>query len=133
MDHINLKQLSLPEDRSKPVLVSKRPPRHKPGEKFLKGPIPLNWLAEAGQLRGKALHVAIVLWFQAGLKCLRTVKLSNAVMKRFGVDRYAAYRGLKALENAGLVSVERHAGRLPVVTILDVTFKEEAVELPIVN
>jgi hypothetical protein len=35
----------------------------------------------------------------------------------FGVGRFAAYRGLAALERAKLVHVERHRGRCPLVTI----------------
>jgi DNA-binding MarR family transcriptional regulator len=36
-----------------------------------------------------------------------------------GVDRHAVSRGLKALETATLVRVERRDGRAVVVTILD--------------
>jgi hypothetical protein len=39
----------------------KKPPRHRSGEKFLKGPIPLLWLIQAGRLPGKALHVGLLL------------------------------------------------------------------------
>jgi DNA-binding MarR family transcriptional regulator len=48
------------------------------------------------------------------------VPISLASLERdLGVLRDAASRGLKALEAAGLVEVERHPGRRPVVTILD--------------
>jgi DNA-binding MarR family transcriptional regulator len=36
-----------------------------------------------------------------------------------GVGRHSAYRGLKRLEEANLVKVERHPGRNPIVTVLD--------------
>jgi hypothetical protein len=94
-------------------------PRHKPGERFLKGPIPWSWLGRAGQLPGSALHVAIVIWHLAGLHGARTVALSNVPLDDLGVDRHAKRRGLAALEGAGLVVVERHAGRNPLVTLLD--------------
>jgi hypothetical protein len=86
--------------------------------KFLKGPIPLPWLALAGRQPGKALHVAIVLRFLAGVARSSTVALSGEVLTTFGVDRRAGHRGLAALERAGLVSVERHRGRQPRVTLL---------------
>jgi hypothetical protein len=35
-----------------------------------------------------------------------------------GVLRHAAYRALRNLQKAGLIEVQRHVGRLPVVTIL---------------
>jgi len=70
-------------------------------------------------LPGRALHIALAVWFLAGIKRVPTIALSTSALSSFGVDRYAAYRGLKALEGAGLVSVIRHVGRLPVVTLLD--------------
>ena len=97
-----------------------QPPHHRPGEPFLKGPIPKRWLERAAQARGKALHVAVELWFQAGIRKRREICLGLAQLSSFGVDRFAASRGLKALEHPGLVSVVRHPGRQPVVTILDI-------------
>ena len=49
-----------------------RPPRHRSGEKFLKGPIPWAWLQRAFLLPGKALHVALLLWREAGCRRSRT-------------------------------------------------------------
>lgn len=85
------------------------------GELFLRGPIPWAWLQRAMVLPGRALHVALSLWLQAGILngALVTVNLS-----RLSVDRSAASRGLAALEAAGLVSVRRRPGRKPLVTIL---------------
>jgi hypothetical protein len=112
-------RLQLPT-KNTPVRPAIRPPRHRQGANFLKGPIPLSWLTVAAKQSGKALHVSMALWFLAGITRNRTVPLSAKVTSQFGVNRYAAYRGLKALEHAGLVSAVRHPGRLPIVTILDV-------------
>jgi hypothetical protein len=98
---------------------SKKPPRPRQGDKFLKGPIPLNWLMEAANQPGKALSVAIALWYLSGLKRSCTVALSISSLMDFGVGRLAGYRGLAALEQARLVSVVRHPGRKPIVTLLD--------------
>jgi hypothetical protein len=95
-----------------------RAPRHPVRVKFLKGPVPLPWLALAGRQPGKALHVAVALWFLAGVTKSSTVALSNEVLATFGVNRRAGHRGLTALERAGLVAVERHRGRQPRVTVL---------------
>ena len=97
----------------------KKPPRHRGGEKFLKGPVPLPWLARAARLPGRSLDLGVALWFLAGLKRTRMVSLSNSVLAQFGVDRYAKYRALNWLERDGLVVVERHPGRNPVVTLLE--------------
>ena len=120
-------RLRLPDDSTwdgKPP-PSKRPPRHKPGESFLKGPIPWSWLVRAARLPGKALHVALAVWFGAGMKRKRTVPLSYKVMAKLGCPRETARRGLKSLESAALVSVERHPGRSPRVTIEEVDVQAE--------
>jgi hypothetical protein len=101
-------------------LPKAKAPRPGPGEKFLKGPIPWSWHSKAGRLKGHALHVGIVLWFLAGFKKGGTVTLSSSVLRDLGVTRESKYRGLKELESAGLISVDRHTGRNPVVTILGV-------------
>ena len=85
---------------------------------FLKGPIPLAWLAQAGTLPGRALHVATVIWYRSGVEKSRTVSVPSKTLEEFGVDRYAKKRALIALENAGLISVEHHHGRNPMATII---------------
>jgi hypothetical protein len=97
-----------------------KPPRPGPGDKFLKGPIPWSWLSKGASLKGQALHVGIALWLLAGIKRSQSVRLSNSVLEDLGVSRFSGYRALHTLESAGLISVDRHAGRNPVVTILDV-------------
>jgi predicted ArsR family transcriptional regulator len=65
------------------------------------------------------LAVALAVWFEAGLRKSNRVALSlSGLGAELGVRRDAARRGLAALEEAGLVGVERQAGRKPVVTIL---------------
>ena len=84
---------------------------------FLAGPIPLTWLTKAASLPGKALAVGVAIWFKARVSRSQTVKIGRPLMKKFHVGRGATARCLKALESAGLITVERHAGRCPVVTI----------------
>jgi hypothetical protein len=96
-----------------------KPPRPKPGAKFLRGPVPLDWLSRAAALPGRSLHVAMAVWFMAGLRKSRTVPVSNVTGLQFGLDRNAKYRALEWLENAKLISVERQVGRAPIVTILE--------------
>jgi hypothetical protein len=100
-------------------LPKAKPPRPGPGKKFLKGPIPWSWLSKGAILKGQALHVGIALWLLGGIKRSQTVALSNSVLEDLGVSRFSGYRALHALERAGLISVVRHTGRNPVVTILD--------------
>jgi hypothetical protein len=125
------KSLSLPEAWLELVSKDKRPPRHKHGERFLKGPIPWEWITRAARLAGHAWHVGTALWFLAGLKRKRTVLLTSAVLDELGVGRRTGYRALEALEKAGLVEVERHVGRSPKVTILDVSKRNRTEEEPV--
>jgi hypothetical protein len=119
MDLYDPDKLKLPVFMIGQAKGTNRLPRHKPGGRFLKGPIPWDWLSVAARLPGKALHVATALWFAAGIKNTRVVALSGKVLRDMGVQRNAGYRGLDALEGAGLVSVDRHSGRCPLVTMHD--------------
>jgi len=128
LDRIDVERLRLTPPAGANGVPPKRPrrPRHAPGELFLRGPIPLAWLARAANLRGKGLAVALALWFQAGMRRNDSrVTLTAKVCDRFCVGRKASYRGLAALERVGLVAVERHVGRAPVVTLLPVDAPRE--------
>jgi hypothetical protein len=92
-------------------------PRHKKGERFLKGPIPWSWLMKAMSLGGSALAVGIAIWRLAGVKSDPTVLLVPSETQAIG-DRKTVYRGLGKLESAGLVRCSRHRGRSPTVTLL---------------
>ncbi len=82
---------------------------------FLRGPIPWDaWWVKALPLPGKALAVASVIWWRAGMNDYQPVRIN---MSRLGIQRSAAMRGLRALEDAGLVQVRRHRGRKPVITL----------------
>ena len=95
-----------------------KPPRYITGELFLRGPIPLRWLAAAGRLGGKALHIGIYAWYLAGLHDSMCVKLSTSKLQEFGVGRQAAYKALATLEHHHLLFVERRPGCCPVVTLV---------------
>jgi hypothetical protein len=118
---IDVHRLRLAEHAELPPSQSRMPPRHRKGEKFLKGPIPLEWLIQAARLRGRALHVGVALWHQVGLTGVSQVRLPMHLMRSMGVERSSVYRGLLALEAAGLVRVVRRQGCTPQVTILPST------------
>ena len=99
----------------------RKPPRHRQGEKFLKGPIPWPWLERAFLLPGKALHVALLLWREAGCRRCRTVRLCLNGDLPAGLNRQSAQRGLRQLAAAGLVGVHRYPGRGLEVTLSDLS------------
>jgi hypothetical protein len=109
MDPFDLRSLSLKNKRTGKETQNQKLPRHKRGEKFLKGPIPWIWLTRAAQQPGKALHVGIAIWFLAGVRRTRTVRLSNHNLITLGVERNGKYRALCALEKAGLVRNQANA------------------------
>lgn len=100
-----------------PTGREKRPPRHIPGEKFLKGPIPWRWIEAAGALPGRALAVGLVVWREAGCRNDRTVPLN---LSGLNLPRRTAQRALQALQDAGLASVAHRNGRPPLVTLNNV-------------
>jgi hypothetical protein len=88
---------------------------------FVKGPLPLNWLSSACKLSGKSpLTVALAILFEVGRRKSNEIVLTTAICQRFGVKRKSKYRGLSALEAAGLILVNRRPRKNPVITVLDV-------------
>jgi hypothetical protein len=103
------------------LLASKTGDRHAPAttkQFFVKGPIPLEWLAVAAKLPGKTLHVGLLLWFLKGLRRSSEVPLTSSWLAIFGLEHVTAYRALQALETAGLVTVRRQRGKAPVITLV---------------
>jgi hypothetical protein len=85
---------------------------------FVRGPIRMVWLESVARLPGKALAVALLLWFLDGFDPGRPVRLTSPLLGRFGIDRKAAYRALKGLEARGLIRLERRPGRGPLIEMV---------------
>ena len=123
-DPFDPQQLSIPTN-SKPATLSSRSrsgPRRKAD--FLKGPIPWSWLSAAMRLPGKALAVGVLVWHLSALRRKRVVKWEPRIARPIGLCRQTIHRGFAALEQAGLIRVERHTGRCPTITILDCEEKD---------
>ncbi len=91
-------------------------------EPFLRGPIPLAWLARAHKAGGSALAVGLALWFVRGVNKGRAgpVKVDSSTRRRFGLSRDQTGYGLRALEAAGLAGyVKKGRGRCAVVEIVE--------------
>lgn len=127
MDTLDPKKLALEISSFKdyPGRKKLKLPRHRQGEKFLKGPVPWRWLEHAAQLPGKSLHVALALWFLAGLNKSATVKLGQQLANDLGIDRRAKDRALKWLTQAELISVQAQQGCAPVITLLDMALDSD--------
>ena len=87
---------------------------------FLKGPIPLAWLAKAASLRKPALPAGLCLWFQFGVSGQSGIRVSASVRKKLGLSAGQMLRGVRALSQAGLVRFAKSGrGRCAVVEIVD--------------
>jgi hypothetical protein len=83
------------------------------------------WFVAAARLPGKAFHVGVLLRHLANLTNSKTVRWRPSKAREFGLSRQVTYRALEAIETAGLATVERHRGRCPRVTIIDVESGEK--------
>jgi hypothetical protein len=123
VDDWDLDRLRLPPEMIGETGRRRKPPRHRPGEPFIKGPIAYAWIASACRLSGSGLQVAMAYRFHAGrfrYRYGRQWDLSDvAAGLRLSDD--SARRGLRAAESAGLLSVSRAPGRKLTVSVLDLT------------
>jgi hypothetical protein len=88
---------------------------------FLRGPIPLAWLASAHVAGGSALAVGLALWFVRGVSGKAgPVKVGSSMRRRFSLSPDQTGYGLRLLEAAGLVRyVKKGRGRCAVVEIVE--------------
>ncbi len=91
------------------------PPKHAPGEKFVRGPIPNEWLLVALLIGDKAGHLSFALWWLAGIK--HPFRLTSKVLRDFNIAPRTARRLLCEFERAGLIISDRKQGRGPDITL----------------
>ena len=84
---------------------------------FLKGPISMEWLSVAAKLPGKAFHLAVAIQWLAGMSSNQKLKITAKALELLGVSKDAYRDGLRRLEEAELISVERRVGQFPWVSI----------------
>jgi hypothetical protein len=85
-------------------------------------------LKKATRLRGKnPLAVALIIRYASGLRGnAQTVELTNKLAEKFGVSPKSKRAGMRSLELAGLIKVERPPKKSPIVTIIDPDFHTRA-------
>lgn len=89
--------------------------------RFIKGPIPVAWMASAIRLRGSsATKVAVALFYQRGLRKDDEFRIEPARFRELGIDDTARRRGLKQLKSAGLIEVTQRPGQSHVITMVGV-------------
>jgi hypothetical protein len=115
----DLDRLRLKAELVGDVSARRRPPRHRPGDSFIKGPIPYSWVASASRLPGAGLGVATAVRFL----CCRYRRENRwgpgTIAKGLRISDDSVRRGLRAAELAGLLSASREPGRKLVVSVSD--------------
>ena len=82
-------------------------------------PIPEWWAIIAMALPGKAYHVGAIIWQECRINGNPSCKLTRHVWEKFGLHRHTIRGGLKALEEAGLIVLEKGGKRSPLITIVN--------------
>lgn len=83
-------------------------------------PVSWTWLARACRLPGRAVHVALALAAEArAWPAGEPIPLPHPRLRTMGVNRFAALRGLRCLEEDGLARVRRDVVPM-LVTIVEV-------------
>ena len=117
----DLDRLRLPAELVGDDSGRKRPPRHRRGEPFIRGPIPYRWMVSACRLPGSGLHVAMAYRFHSQRFRFRRGRHwgLDDVAVGLRISANSARRGLHASELAGLLAVEREPGCKLAVSVLD--------------
>jgi hypothetical protein len=122
VDDWDPERLRLPAEMVGDLAIRRRPPRHRTGDPFIKGPIPYAWIASACRLSGAGFHVAMAYRFYGNR--FRFKRRGSRwglpdVAKGLTISLRSARYGLNAAEMAGLLSISREPGCKLAVSVLD--------------
>ncbi len=103
-----------------PAPKQKQSRRGNVGEKFLRGPVPIPWLAAAHRQCKSAMGIAIALWLEIGMRGNREpIRVTRKIRRHMGLSNDQAQRGIHALAAAGLLRVCKGGrGRCAIVEIV---------------
>jgi hypothetical protein len=80
--------------------------------------VPWTWVEQLEGASGQVYRVALCLLYLHWKEDSAPVKLSNVILQIDGVGRQTKWRALRVLEQRGLIVVDRHPGRSPLVRLL---------------
>lgn len=103
-----------------PAPTQKLARRVRAGEKFLRGPVPIPWLAAAHRQCKSAMGIAIALWLEIGMRGNREpIRVTRKIRRHMGLSNDQSRRGIHALVAAGLLRVCKGGrGRCAIVEIV---------------
>jgi hypothetical protein len=80
--------------------------------------VPWPWIERLNGATGQTYRVALILlyldWKDRGVP----IKLANGMLRTDGISRRSKWRALNALEQRGLIAVERRPHRSPIIRLL---------------
>lgn len=85
---------------------------------FIKGPIPMDWISTAAKLPGKAIQVALALYWMGGMNPQKQFKITRRALVLFNVSDDAYRDALLRMEAAKLIKVSRCPGQRALVEIV---------------
>jgi len=91
--------------------------RRRRNQKFVM--VPNLWAEQLAGMRahGSTYRVAFHLLERSWRSGIRTVRLSNSSLAKLGVGREGKANALRELRKAGLIAVEQHPRKAPVITV----------------
>jgi hypothetical protein len=115
-----------PDNKKKPAALHRRPKASIP---FIRGPIPLRWLAEASALSRSAARLSVAIWYRLGLtgqhvdltapdKTQPVVRIDGKLREECRLKRWHVSDGIRDLADAGLIRIVKAGrGRCPTVAV----------------
>ncbi|GEP40914.1 hypothetical protein [Brevifollis gellanilyticus] len=80
---------------------------------------PVRWFALANSCaEPTAAKVAPLVWFLSSVTKQKSFSVSNIQAEKFSIDRKQKAAGLKALQRAGLISIDTSPGKSAFVSVL---------------
>jgi len=83
--------------------------------------LPLDFIQKAVKCSASALKVALHVQYLMNTKESNTFTLESSSRKYFGLSKSTSWRGMMALQKAGLIIADRKHGRLPIITVVERT------------
>jgi hypothetical protein len=107
------------------------PPRLAEQEPFIKGPIPFSWVALVSRLPGSCLIVAMAIRYLRSRYPWKAGWSISEIGWRAGLEKQSARRSLRALSEAGLISIVWKPGCKPILDILELNEPEASRSHPL--
>lgn len=90
------------------------------GGRFIKGPIPLDWMKIASRCGRRGVELGLLLLYAAGWQKKSSVKFTSSIREELKIGEKTTKRILVQMQREGIIEVDFHRGRAPLVTLLPV-------------